>query len=89
MCYNIRDKKAYIFLSLISHEHIKNLNFDEGVYNVKKELTFRNPEFERLVRNKISITNRPVWVSDALKIIELDLSYFMLARLNACKNYVE
>ncbi len=41
-----------------------------------KELVFYKQEFEKAVRDKLLINNSPIYVSDALKVLELDLSGF-------------
>ena len=41
-----------------------------------KELVFCNPDFENAVRDKLLIKDYPIYESDALKVIDLDLSLF-------------
>lgn len=43
---------------------------------MEKELLFYNCEFEDAVRKKLLIKDRPIYVSDALKVFDLDLSGF-------------
>lgn len=43
---------------------------------MEKELVFCNCEFEDAVRKKLLIKDRPVYESDVLKVLELDLSGF-------------
>ena len=41
---------------------------------MEKELIFHNQKFESEVRRALSIKDRPIYTSDALKVFELDLS---------------
>ncbi len=41
---------------------------------MEKEIVFYNQEFEYEVRKSLSITDRPIYTSDVLKVSELDLS---------------
>lgn len=43
---------------------------------MEKELVFYHPEFEKIVRKKLTIEDRPIYLTDVLNIFELDLSGF-------------
>ena len=43
---------------------------------MEKELVFYQPEFEMIVRRKLSIEDRPIYLTDVLNVFELDLSGF-------------
>ncbi len=43
---------------------------------MEKELSFYNNEFEDVVRDALSISDRPIYVSDVLNVSELNLSNF-------------